>query len=73
MIKLILDDNTGVELAAAGQCVEICNAAGRTIGFFTPADAPRLDPQISDAELGRREREDETFSTQEIKAFLRKL
>jgi len=73
MFKLILDDNVAMRLGAADRCVEVCNAVGRTIGFFTPIGAAHLEPQVSDVELGRRECEDETFSTQQVKAFLRKL
>lgn len=73
MIKIVLDDTTGGKLAGAQRCVEVCDSSGRTLGFFTPGGAAILDPQVSDEELARRERDDETFTTTEVQAHLRSL
>jgi hypothetical protein len=74
MTKLTLPQDIGRQLTAADQCVELCDEAGRTIGFFTPILSPALlDPGISDKELDRREREDRTHTSDEVRARLRGL
>jgi hypothetical protein len=74
MTKLTLPGDIGRQLTASHDCVELCDEGGRTIGFFTPAvEGMRRGPQVSDAELARREREEPTFSTHEVLAHLRSL
>jgi hypothetical protein len=74
MTKLKLPGDIGRQLTASQQCIELCDEAGQTIGFFTPATDPALlDPQISEEELDRREREDRTYSSSEVRARLRGL
>ena len=77
MSRIVLDLATLNKLAGLGQCAELCDPSGTTIGFFTPlaASSPdgSLQPQISDDELQRRETEDPTYSTDEVKAHLEKL
>jgi hypothetical protein len=74
MTKLTLPGEIGRQLTAAGQCIELCNEGGQTIGFFTPvaAEQPR-GPKVGDDELARREREEATYSTDEVLAHLRTL
>jgi hypothetical protein len=74
MTKLTLPGEIGRQLTAAGECIELCNEGGQTIGFFTPAVAgqPR-GPQVNDDELARRECEESTYSTDEVLAHLRSL
>jgi hypothetical protein len=74
MTKMTLPAEVGRQLTAAHQCVELCDEGGRTIGFFTPAlSEALLDPQISEEELDRREREDRTYTSEEVRARLRGL
>jgi hypothetical protein len=74
MTKLTLPANIGRQLTGIDQCVELCDEGGQTIGFFTPvSNEAYLDPQISEEELDRREREDRTFSSAEVRARLRGL
>jgi len=74
MTKLTLPGEIGLQLGSAQECVALCDDSGKTIGYFTPAvpDA-LLDPQISEEELDRREREDRTFTSDEVCARLRGL
>ena len=74
MTKLTLPGEIGRQLTAAHQCVELCDEGGQTIGFFTPASSQALlDPQISEDELDRRERDDRTYTSDEVRARLRGL
>lgn len=74
MTKLTLPEKISLQLTAAHQCVELCDEQGQTIGYFTPAvPEALLDPQISEEEFDRREREDRTFTSDEVRARLRGL
>jgi hypothetical protein len=74
MTKLTLPGEIGQQLVAAQACVALCDDSGKTIGYFTPAASDSLlDPQISEEELDRRERDDRTYSSSEVRARLRGL
>ena len=74
MTKLTLHGEIGQQLTAAHQCLELCDDSGQTIGYFTPiVQGVALGPQVSEEELDRREREDSTYSTEEVLAHLRSL
>jgi hypothetical protein len=77
MTRLTIDPTLGRQLAGQHGCVELCDASGRTIGFFTPlvqgTRPERLEPTVSEEELDRREKEAETYSTAEVKAHLESL
>lgn len=76
MTSLILDDELLIKLAGIGSCVELRDANGNTVGFFTPiASAGRraLESKVSEEELDRREQESETFSPAEVRAHLESL
>ena len=76
MTRLTVDGELLTKLGSADSCVELCDAQGKTIGYFTPVPpaAPRhLEPKVSEEELNRRETEAETFSTAEVKAHLENL
>jgi hypothetical protein len=71
MTKLTLPGEIGQQLVAVHACVALCDDSGKTIGYFTPAESDNvLDPQISEEELDRREREDRTFSSGDVRARL---
>lgn len=71
MTTFTLPGEIGSQLIAAQECVVLCDGAGKTIGYFTPAaGAAELDPQISEEELDRREREEQTFTSAEVRAHL---
>jgi hypothetical protein len=74
MTKLTLPGEIGQQLVAVHACVALCDDSGKTIGYFTPAVSDNvLDPQISEEELDRREREDRTFSSNEVRARIQSL
>jgi len=54
--------------------VELCDASGFTIGFFTPSSDLVLEPPpISEKELDRRENEGPFYTTQQVLDHLRSL
>lgn len=74
MTTFTLPMEIGSQLGAAHQCVVLRDGSGKTIGYFTPvASDAQLDPQISEEELDRREREDRTFTPAEVRARLQSL
>ena len=74
MTKLNLPGEIGRQLTATHKCVVLCDERGKTIGFFTPVSLEAyLDPQISEEELDRREREERTFTSAEVRERLRGL
>jgi hypothetical protein len=63
MTRLVLDAETAARFKDVGERVELCDASGRTLGYFHPAngrdyltDEERRGP-FSDEELERRRRE----------------
>ena len=76
MTKLIVDSATGAKLAGARKPLELCDDSGHVLGHFIPAaDESRfspLDPQISEEELDRREREGGGRALADILADLEK-
>ena len=76
MTRLTLNDELRKTLESVHACIELCDANGKTICYFTPASpkGPQpLEPKVSEEELDRRETEPETFSTAEVKAHLENL
>ena len=74
MTSIVLSGDLSRRLTSVHGCIALCNEAGTTIGFFTPAPLkPRLEPIVSDEEMDRRVREDPTYSTNEVLAHLRTL
>jgi hypothetical protein len=70
MTRITLDTALRNQLECVRSCVELCDADGQTVGYFTPASGQPLVPEVSEEELDRREAEEETFSTSEVKAYL---
>ncbi|HEX7449036.1 MAG TPA: hypothetical protein VF306_15895 [Pirellulales bacterium] len=56
MTRVVVDASLLAKLANLYQTVELCDAAGRSIGQFRPAilDDPALLPKISEEEMDRR-------------------
>jgi hypothetical protein len=77
MTRVILDPATSAKLDRLAERVEVCDATGRTLGFFIPVVDRTLyedlDVPISEDELKRREQESERYSTQEVIAHLQNL
>lgn len=74
MTTFTLPGEIGQQLIAAQKCIALCDDSGKTIGYFTPAASEAvLDPQISEEELDRREREERTYTSEEVRARLRNL
>ena len=59
MSLMIVDPVTEAELSRVQQTLELSGKSGRILGFFVPAvrpaDAGRMEPNISEEELRRRE------------------
>lgn len=62
MVRYTLDSETSRRLGAAAQPVELCDDAGRVIGFFLPEGSPRgvppagLEVPLGNEEIERRRR-----------------
>ena len=70
MTQIMLEESARKKLGDLMQPIEIVDEAGRVLGTFTPRNS--RDPQISEAELDRREQETESFSTAEVLENLEK-
>jgi hypothetical protein len=59
MTRLIVDSTTGARLSQVKHPLELCDDSGRVLGHFVPAVDPalypKLEPQISEDEMRRRE------------------
>ena len=60
MTKFVVDAALGAKLTGVGEAVEVCDASGRTLGYFHPlaplpgsTSAPIRSP-LSDEEIERR-------------------
>ncbi len=54
MSAIIVDGPLSAELLAVPDSVELRDAGGRVLGYFTPARPGDLEPDVSEAELERR-------------------
>jgi len=76
MTRITVDQPLLERLGFLSERVELCDAAGRTLAYVTPAEPidPRLlVPQVSDEELDRRMREGGGRTLAEIMADLERL
>ena len=77
MTKITLDSATSAKLSGVDQHVELCDAAGRTLGYFVPVVDPSQYVEspcpVSEEELDRREREGGGRTLAEILADLERL
>jgi hypothetical protein len=76
MTRIIVDGSLGSKLGNLAEPVELCDPYGRVLGRFTPTFDPslyeRLEPQISEEELIRREQGGGGRTLAEIVADLEK-
>ena len=72
MSRITLPDEISQRLREAENCVELCDASGNTIGYFTPAIGSLEEPYLSEEELARRENEP-GYTTQQVLEYLRNL
>jgi len=75
MSRIVIDAAMLSKLANIKETVELCDESGRAIGRFTPtfrSPPSALEPQISEEELRRREREGGGRKLAEIMADLEK-
>ena len=76
MTKVIVDQAVCALLAPLKESVDLCDARGQVLGQFTPAAsrlvADPMQPQVSEEELDRREREAGGRPLSEILADLEK-
>jgi len=79
MTRIILDPATSARLGAVAGRAELCDNAGRTLGYFTPAVDRALyegvEIPFSEEELARADKEAEgrTYTTAEVLAHLKSL
>jgi hypothetical protein len=73
MGKVVLDDVTGARLATVGNCVELCNAQGKVLGYFTPVPSGAPQPLLTEEEIALRRAEKEVFTLKEVMDHLRSL
>jgi hypothetical protein len=78
MNRIVVNSNLDKALRDVGEPVELCDEAGRVLGHYFPAvDLSQygpLEPQISEEELDRRERENQKrYTTAEVLRYLESL
>lgn len=76
MTKFVVDAALGAKLTAVGEAVEVCDASGRTLGYFHPV-APLPDSTsaairspLSDDQMERRRQDRQGRPLREILADL---
>jgi hypothetical protein len=63
MTKVVIDQSIRSKFSNLGEQIELCDEAGRTLGYFLPAELHRqllrawAETQISEEELERRRKE----------------
>jgi hypothetical protein len=78
MTQIMLDMTTAAKLQQLGEPADLCDPSGQVVGRFVP---PLIDltkwepitPDVSEEELDRREQETESYTTDEVLAYLEKL
>jgi hypothetical protein len=77
MTRVIVDKDTSSKLDQAVGRVQVCDASGRMLGYFTPLNRQSVyegvECPVSNEELTRREREEPTYTTQQVLSHLEKL
>jgi hypothetical protein len=77
MSQIILDAGLSSKLSAFNYSVELCDPSGRVLGRFVPSIDPSewepVSPAASEEELDRREQETESYTTEEVLAYLKSL
>jgi hypothetical protein len=77
MSQIIVDAALSSQLGQQFQPVELCDPSGRVLGQFIPkvdlSQYGPLEPQVSEEELDRREQETESYTTEEVLAYLKSL
>jgi hypothetical protein len=63
MTRVTLDNETVLKLHNLRENLEVCDEAGRLLGYFVPTEDKAMyaevDAQVSEAELDRRDAEEE--------------
>ncbi|HKD36496.1 MAG TPA: hypothetical protein VKB78_06835 [Pirellulales bacterium] len=75
MIKIVVDELTSEKLTELGNSAELCDASGRLLGYFHPAeddDYVGYDSPLSEEELARRAHDGGGRTLDEIMADLEK-
>jgi hypothetical protein len=74
MVKLTLDPETAAKLSGVQQRVQLCDASGKSLGWFQPAfrreEFEGLEPPFSEEELRAAEQEQGGRTLDEILADL---
>lgn len=77
MTKVIFDTATSNKLGSFRERVEVCDEAGRVLGYFTPAEVKSVydgpDCPLSEEELNRRQQETVRYTTDEVLRHLENL
>ena len=78
MTRIFVDAATQARLGGLEEFLEFCDESGRVLGRFAPSGKPvpdqKLEPQISEEEIRRREKSTERrWTTAEVLAHLERL
>jgi hypothetical protein len=73
MSKLVLNAELLTKLPAVTSETMIVSEQGKILGTFMPIDLAKIQLDISEEELQRREKADRQYSTAEVLAYLEKL
>jgi hypothetical protein len=77
MTRVTLDNETVAKLHNLCESLEVCDEAGRLLGYFVPTEDKAMyaevDAQVSNAELDRREAEEEGRPLAEILQDLKEM
>ena len=70
MVRVTIDDAVRSQLGDLSSFIELCDASGRVLGYFTPAEDPTqyegVDSPENDNELDRRSRQESERPLNEI-------
>jgi hypothetical protein len=77
MSTYILPDKVAAELAQLGETAQLCDASGRSLGYFVPVVDPShyeiIGPEPTDEELAEIEKSTEWYTTAEVLRHLESL
>jgi hypothetical protein len=77
MTRITIDGDLASTLRTLTQSAELCDPSGKVLGRYTPlpdlSGRGPLEPQVSEEELDRRQRETGSLTTAEVLAYLENL
>jgi hypothetical protein len=77
MTRVVVDETLRAKLLNLTQPLELCDESGYVLASVVPtldlSQYEPLEPQVSEEELDRREQETESYTTEEVLAYLKNL